>query len=123
MIWTYILTSIMFVSSLVSLIILIYCLVELGKLSFDNKKKKKEKEKAEEEKTKKKMEAMKGLERDIAEIKRIQSYVDYCKRTKALYAKEWDIDKMTEEEFRASFPLMASRECPKEVVDYNKKKD
>lgn len=68
MIWTYILTSIMFVSSLVSLIILIYCLVELGKLSFDNKKKKKEKEKAEEEKKFQEME------------KRIQSYVEYKQR-------------------------------------------
>lgn len=65
MIWTYILTSIMLVSSFVSIIILVYCLVELGKLSFDNKKKKKEKEKAEEEKKLQEME------------KRIKRYVDY----------------------------------------------
>lgn len=65
MIWTYILTSIMLVSSFVSLIILVYCLVELGKLSFDNKKKKKEREKAEEDKKLQEME------------KRIKRYVDY----------------------------------------------
>ena len=68
MIWTYILTSIMLVSSLASLIILIYCLVELGKLSFDNRKKKEEKKKAEEEKKFQEME------------KRIQSYVEYKQR-------------------------------------------
>ena len=65
MIWTYILTSVMLVSSFVSIIILVYCLVELGKLSFDNKKKKKEREKAEEDKKLQEME------------KRIKRYVDY----------------------------------------------
>lgn len=120
--WVYILTGVTFVTSLAMLGILIYSLVELGRIS-SKRKSKDEEMKKEHEKLKKKMEAMKNLEREIAEIKRIQSYVDYCKRTKALYGKEWDIDKMTEEEFRASFPLMASRECPKEVVDYNKKKD
>lgn len=68
MIWTYILTSIMLMSSLVSLAALIYCLVELGKLSFDNKKKKEERKKAEEEK--------KLLEME----RRIQSYVEYKQR-------------------------------------------
>lgn len=68
MIWTYILTSIMLVSSFVSLIILIYCLVELGKLSFDNSKKKKEKKENEEDKKFQEME------------KRIQSYVEYKQR-------------------------------------------
>lgn len=68
MIWTYILTSIMLVSSFVSLIILIYCLVELGKLSFDNSKKKKEKKENEEDKKLQEME------------KRLQSYVEYKQR-------------------------------------------
>lgn len=65
MIWTYILTSVMLVSSFVSIIGLAYCLVELGKLSFDNKKKKKEREKAEEDKKLQETE------------KRIKRYVDY----------------------------------------------
>ena len=66
--WVYILTSIMLLSSLVSLAALIYCLVELGKLSFDNKKKKKERKKAEEEK-------------ELLELeRRIQSYVEYKQR-------------------------------------------
>lgn len=68
MIWTYILASILLMSSLVSLAALIYCLVELGKLSFDNKKKKEEKKKAEEEK-------------ELLELeRRIQSYVEYKQR-------------------------------------------
>ena len=92
MIWTYILTSIMLVSSFVSLIILIYCLVELGKLSFDNSKKKKEKEKAED----KKLQEME---------KRIQSYVDYKQ----------------EELFYEQHPYLKRYRCPQEVVDYNKK--
>lgn len=68
MIWMYISTSIMLMSSFVSLGVLIYCLVELGKLSFDNKKKKEERKKAEEEK--------KLLEME----RRIQSYVEYKQR-------------------------------------------
>lgn len=93
MIWTYILTSIMLVSSFVSLIILIYCLVELGKLSFDNSKKKKEKKENEENKKLQEME------------KRIQSYVDYKQ----------------EELFYEQHPYLQRYRCPQEVVDYNKK--
>lgn len=93
MIWTYILTSIMLVSSFVSLIILIYCLVELGKLSFDNTKKKKEKKENEENKKLQEME------------KRIQSYVDYKQ----------------EELFYEQHPYLQRYRCPQEVVDYNKK--
>lgn len=95
MIWTYILTSVMLVSSFVSLIILIYCLVELGKLSFDNSKKKKEKKEKEEDKKLQEME------------KRIQSYVDYKQ----------------EELFYEQHPYLKRYRCPQEVVDYNKKDD
>ena len=66
--WVYILTGVTLVTSLAMLGILIYCLVELGKLSFDNKKKEKERKKAEEEK-------------ELLELeRRIQSYVEYKQR-------------------------------------------
>lgn len=74
--WVYILTGVTFVTSLAMLGILIYSLVELGKLSFDNSKKKKERAKAEEER--------KLLEME----RRIQSYVEYKQRKIAEQNKE-----------------------------------
>ena len=74
--WVYILTGVTLVTSLAMLGILIYCLVELGKLSFDNKKKEKERKKAEEEK-------------ELLELeRRIQSYVEYKQRKIAEQNKE-----------------------------------
>lgn len=122
--WVYILTGVTFVTSLAMLGILIYSLVELGRIS-SKRKSKDEEMKKEHEDTKERIERLETMIKDYEEELRTQKYLRYVRKHHGIPENpgEWDIDKMTEEEFRASFPLMASRECPKEVVDYNKKKD
>lgn len=74
--WVYILTGVTFVTSLAMLGILIYCLVELGKLSFDNKKKKKEKM----DELKEKNEELQRKIDSIIMTENVQSYVKYKKK-------------------------------------------